>query len=449
MSQSIGMVSLGCAKNQVDAEQMLFLLQQAGYNILPEPAGADVVIVNTCGFIESAKTEAIDNILAMAQLKAEGSVGKILVTGCLAQRYQEEILKELPEVDGVLGTGSYYDVVSAVKQLLDGAEGIEEYGDIQAPVQECGRILTTPKHYAYLKIAEGCDNHCAFCIIPTLRGKYRSRPMEKLIEEAKELAASGVKELIVVAQDTSRYGIDLYGERKLAELLRELCKIDGFVWVRVHYLYPDEMSDELIDVLANEPKIVKYLDIPIQHIDDGILKKMNRRGNSKYLKALLTKLRDRIPGLVLRTSLITGLPGEGEKEFEALCDFLREYKLERVGAFAFSPEEGTRAAKMEYPDAEVARQRADVVEEIQSRIMDEWNESMMGKKLQVLCEGYDADEECWYGRTFADSPDIDGRILFDSEEELTPGDFVTVEVTDACDGELIGVMEDAENDNCE
>ena len=449
MSQSIGMVSLGCAKNQVDAEQMLFLLQQAGYNILPEPAGADVVIVNTCGFIESAKTEAIDNILAMAQLKAEGSVGKILVTGCLAQRYQEEILKELPEVDGVLGTGSYYDVVSAVKQLLDGAEGIEEYGDIQAPVQECGRILTTPKHYAYLKIAEGCDNHCAFCIIPTLRGKYRSRPMEKLIEEAKELAASGVKELIVVAQDTSRYGIDLYGERKLAELLRELCKIDGFVWVRVHYLYPDEMSDELIDVLANEPKIVKYLDIPIQHIDDGILKKMNRRGNSKYLKALLTKLRDRIPGLVLRTSLITGLPGEGEKEFEALCDFLREYKLERVGAFAFSPEEGTRAAKMEYPDAEVARQRADVVEEIQSRIMDEWNESMMGKRLQVLCEGYDADEECWYGRTFADSPDIDGRILFDSEEELTPGDYVTVEVTDACDGELIGVMEDAENDDCE
>ena len=449
MSQSIGMVSLGCAKNQVDAEQMLFLLQQAGYNILPEPAGADVVIVNTCGFIESAKTEAIDNILAMAQLKAEGSVGKILVTGCLAQRYQEEILKELPEVDGVLGTGSYYDVVSAVKQLLDGAEGIEEYGDIQAPVQECGRILTTPKHYAYLKIAEGCDNHCAFCIIPTLRGKYRSRPMDKLIEEAKELAVSGVKELIVVAQDTSRYGIDLYGERKLAELLRELCKINGFVWVRVHYLYPDEMSDELIDVLANEPKIVKYLDIPIQHIDDGILKKMNRRGNSKYLKALLTKLRDRIPGLVLRTSLITGLPGEGEKEFEALCDFLREYKLERVGAFAFSPEEGTRAAKMEYPDAEVARQRADVVEEIQSRIMDEWNESMMGKRLQVLCEGYDADEECWYGRTFADSPDIDGRILFDSEEELTPGDFVTVEVTDACDGELIGVMEDAENDDCE
>lgn len=448
MSQSIGMISLGCAKNQVNAEQMLFLLRVAGYEILPDPDGADLVIINTCGFIEDAKAEAIDNILAMGELKKEGRIGKILVTGCLAQRYQMEIVQEMPEVDGVLGTGSYYDIVSAVGKVLAG-ELVSEFGDINAPQPEPQRILTTPEHYAYLRIAEGCDNHCAFCIIPQLRGRYRSRPMEELLKEAQDLADSGVKELIVIAQDTSRYGIDLYGERKLAELLQKLCAIDGFVWVRVHYLYPDEMSEELIDVLANEPKIVKYLDIPIQHIDDGILKKMNRRGNSKYLKALLTKLRDRIPGLVLRTSLITGLPGEGEKEFEALCDFLREYKLERVGAFAFSPEEGTRAARMEYPDAEVARQRADVVEEIQSRIMDEWNESMMGKKLQVLCEGYDADEECWYGRTFADSPDIDGRILFDSEEELTPGDFVTVEVTDACDGELIGVMEDAENDDCE
>lgn len=448
MSQSIGMVSLGCAKNQVDAEQMLFLLQQAGFEIHAEPAGSDVVIINTCGFIESAKTEAIDNILAMAALKAEGSISKILVTGCLAQRYQQEILKELPEVDGVLGTGSYYDVVGAVKQLLSGREGLEEYGDIQAPVQECGRILTTPRQYAYLKIAEGCDNHCAFCIIPALRGRYRSRPMEKLIEEAKVLAAGGAKELIVVAQDTSRYGIDLYGERKLAELLRELCRIDGIVWVRVHYLYPDEMSDELIDVLASEPKIVKYLDIPIQHINDGILKKMNRRGNSKYLRELLRKLRQRIPGLVLRTSLITGLPGEGEKEFDELCDFLREFRMERVGAFVFSPEEGTRAAKMEYPDTEIARQRADFIEELQSRIMDDWNESMMGKRLQVLCEGFDADENCYYGRTYADSPDIDGRILFESEQTLEPGDFVTVEVTDACDGELIGVMEETEHDDC-
>ena len=441
-------ISLGCAKNLVNCEQMMALVRDSGHTLLKTPEGADVVVINTCGFIDSAKSEAIDNILQMAALKAGGQIRKILVTGCLSQRYGEQILEELPEVDGVLGCGSYVDIVDALEEVMAG--GTPKYfGSIDAPVDEGDRILATPEYSAYLRIAEGCDNHCSYCVIPSLRGKYRSRPMDKLIEEAKELAVSGVKELIVVAQDTSRYGIDLYGERKLAELLRELCKIDGFVWVRVHYLYPDEMSDELIDVLANEPKIVKYLDIPIQHIDDGILKKMNRRGNSKYLKALLTKLRDRIPGLVLRTSLITGLPGEGEKEFEALCDFLREYKLERVGAFAFSPEEGTRAAKMEYPDAEVARQRADVVEEIQSRIMDEWNESMMGKRLQVLCEGYDADEECWYGRTFADSPDIDGRILFDSEEELTPGDFVTVEVTDACDGELIGVMEDAENDDCE
>ena len=449
MNQSIGMISLGCAKNQVDAEQMLFLLQQAGYLIQPQPEGADLVIVNTCGFIESAKTEAIDNILAMAQLKTEGKIGKILVTGCLAQRYQEEILQELPEVDGILGTGSYYDVVGAVRQLLSGAEGLRDIGDIQAPIRECGRILTTPKHYAYLKIAEGCDNHCAFCIIPALRGKYRSRPMEKLVEEATGLARSGAKELIVVAQDTSRYGIDLYGERKLAELLQALCRIDGIEWVRVHYLYPDEMSEKLIDVLADEPKIVKYLDIPIQHIDDDILRKMNRRGNSEYLKDLLKRLRARIPGLVLRTSLIAGLPGEGEAEFEKLCEFLREYRLERVGAFAFSPEEGTRAARMEYPDTEVARRRADLIEELQSRIMDDWNASMMGKKLQVLCEGYDADEECYYGRTYADSPDIDGRILFDAEKEIEPGTFVTVEVTDACDGELIGVMEEAENDDCE
>lgn len=445
----IGFISLGCAKNQVNCEHMMYLLRQAGHEILSDVRGADVVIINTCGFIDSAKSEAIDNILAMANLKAQGDVGKILVTGCLSQRYQDEILQEMPEVDGILGTGSYNEIASAVDEVLAG-EVAKHMGDISAPLDEFGRILTTPEHYAYLKIAEGCSNYCAFCIIPYLRGKYRSRPMDDVLYEARTLADNGVKELIVVAQDTSLYGTDLNGGKPmLSELLRQLCQIDGIHWVRVHYMYPDEIDDELIDTIASEPKIVKYLDIPIQHIDDGILKKMNRRGNSKYLKALLTKLRDRIPGLVLRTSLITGLPGESEKEFEALCDFLREYKLERVGAFAFSPEEGTRAAKMEYPDAEVARQRADVVEEIQSRIMDEWNESMMGKKLQVLCEGYDADEECWYGRTFADSPDIDGRILFDSEEELTPGDFVTVEVTDACDGELIGVMEDAENDDCE
>ena len=447
MSQTIGMISLGCAKNQVNAEQMLFLLRVAGYEILPDPDGADLVIINTCGFIEAAKTEAIDNILAMGELKKEGRVGKILVTGCLAQRYQMEIVQEMPEVDGVLGTGSYYDIVSAVGKVLKG-ELVSEFGDINAKLQEPQRILTTPEHYAYLRIAEGCDNHCAFCIIPQLRGKYRSRPMEELLKEAQDLADSGVKELIVIAQDTSRYGIDLYGERKLAELLQKLCQIEGFVWVRVHYLYPDEMSDELIDVLANEPKIVKYLDIPIQHINDNILRAMNRRGNGEYVKKLLTKLRERIPGLVLRTSLITGLPGEGEAEFEQLCEFLKEFKLERAGTFAFSPEEGTKAALMDYPDKEIAQERADIVNELQSRIMDEYNASCEGKTMQVLCEGYDPGEECYYGRTYADSPDIDGRIWFTASRHVKTGDFVDVRVVGAYDGELTGILEeDMEDDD--
>ena len=448
MSQTIGMISLGCAKNQINAEQMLFLLRVAGYEILPDPDGADLVIINTCGFIEDAKTEAIDNILAMGELKKEGRVGKILVTGCLAQRYQMEIVQEMPEVDGVLGTGSYYDIVSAVGKVLSG-ETVAEFGDINANLPEPQRILTTPEHYAYLRIAEGCDNHCAFCIIPKLRGRYRSRPMEELVKEAQDLAESGVKELIVIAQDTSRYGLDLYGERKLAELLRRLCRIDGLVWIRVHYLYPDEMSQELIDVLANEPKIVKYLDIPIQHINDEILRKMNRRGDGAYVRQLLTKLRHEIPGLVLRTSLITGLPGEGEAEFAQLCDFLKEYKLERVGAFAFSPEEGTRAAEMEYPDTEIAKQRADMVAEIQSRIMDEYNDSCVGRVMQVLCEGYDPDEDSYYGRTYADSPDIDGKIWFTAEKHIKTGDFVDVHVVDTYDGELVGVLEEEYNDDCE
>lgn len=448
MSHTVGMISLGCAKNQVNAEQMLYLLRQAGYEILPDPDGAELVIINTCGFIDSAKSEAIDNILAMGALKQEGSVGKILVTGCLAQRYQQEILEQMPEVDGILGTGSYYDIVNAVNQLLSG-HAYQRFDDINAPVDETGRILTTPEYYAYLKIAEGCDNHCAYCVIPSLRGKYRSRKMEDLLAEARALASDGVKELIVVAQDTSRYGIDLYGERRLADLLRELCRIDGFVWIRVHYLYPDEMSDELIDVLKTEAKIVKYLDIPIQHINDTILRRMNRRGNSAYLKTLLTRLRNEIPGLVLRTSLITGLPGEGEAEFEELCAFLREYRLERVGAFAFSPEEGTRAAEMEHPDSEVAQQRAEIVAELQSRIMDDYNESKLGETMQVLCEGYDPEEDSYYGRTYADSPDIDGKIWFTASRHIKTGSFVDVRVIDTYDGELVGILEEDTNDDCE
>ncbi len=441
MKNRVGLISLGCAKNQVNAEQMLFLLQEAGYEILPDVLGADVVIINTCGFIDSAKSEAIDHILAMGQRKEEGLVGKILVTGCLSQRYQDEIMEEMPEVDGVLGTGSYGQIVEAVEKLLHG-EQVSLFGDIHAPVDEVGRILTTPDHYAYLKIAEGCDNRCSYCVIPALRGKFRSRTMDDCLYEARMLAEDGVKELIVVAQDTSRYGIDLYGKRMLPELLRELCKIEKLHWVRVHYLYPDEMTDELIRVIASEPKIVKYMDIPIQHVNDKILKLMNRRGTKAELDALFAKLRREIPDVVIRTSLITGLPGEGEEEFEELCTWLKEQKLERVGAFAFSPEEGTAAARMEYPVEEVAVRRAEIVAELQSRIMDERNAARIGTKMEVLCEGYDGENDCYVGRTYADSPDIDGRVLFQAPEGARAGNFYDILISDVSDGDLLGRIQE-------
>lgn len=440
MGKRVGVISLGCAKNQVNAEQMMFLLQEAGYEILPSVEGADVVIINTCGFIDSAKSEAIDNILAMAALKQEGVIGKILVTGCLSQRYQGEIMQELPEVDGVLGTGSYSDIVAAVEELLAG-QTVSRFGDIHAPIDEVGRVLTTPEYYAYLKIAEGCDNHCAYCVIPSLRGKFRSRTLEDCLYEARMLAEDGVKELIVVAQDTSRYGIDLYDERKLPELLRELCKIEKLHWIRVHYLYPDEMTDELIEVIATEPKIVKYMDIPIQHVNEKILKRMNRRGTRAELDALFAKLRREIPNVVIRTSLITGLPGEGEAEFEELCDWLRANKLERVGAFAFSPEEGTAAARMEYPEEEIAVRRAEIVSELQSRVMDECNEARLGTVMEVLCEGYDPETDRYFGRTYADSPDIDGRVVFEGNG-VKVGNFFMVKITGVCDGDLTGICEE-------
>lgn len=435
MPHTVSFISLGCAKNQVDCEQMMYLMAQAGYEISPEPENVDLVIINTCGFIDAAKSEAIEHILATAQKKAEGLVGKILVTGCLAQRYQQEILTELPEVDGVLGTGSYYDVVAAAKQVLEGTR-VQEFDSVHRPVEETGRILTTPEHYSYLKIAEGCDNCCAFCVIPKLRGKFRSRKLEDLEEEARRLAENGTKELIVVAQDTSRYGIDLYGTRMLPELLRRLCRIEGIHWIRVHYTYPDELSDELIDVIAAEPKIVKYLDIPIQHVNDTILKRMNRRGNKAYLEALFTKLRARIPGLVLRTSLIAGLPGEGEAEFEELCEFLRRYRLERVGAFAFSPEEGTPAARMDYPDEEIARHRVELIEELQSDVLDDWHAAQFDQIMEILVEDWDG--SYYYGRSYADSPGIDGTVRFESEREHRPGEFVQVQILGAEDGELTG-----------
>ena len=441
---NIGFISLGCAKNQVDCERMMYRVQEAGHTVCPDVVGCDVVVINTCGFIDSAKTEAIDFILSTAGLKADGYVGKILVTGCLSQRYQEEIMKEMPEVDGVLGTGSYTQIVPAIEALLEGKQ-VVDFGSIDAPEQETGRILTTPEHYAYIKIAEGCDNRCSYCIIPSLRGKYRSRQMDDVLYEARMLAASGVKELIVVAQDTSRYGTDLGdGRRLLPDLLREMCKIDGIHWIRVHYVYPDEIDDEFIEVMATEPKIVKYLDIPIQHCNSKILDLMNRRGNGEYIRELFNTMRSRIPGLVLRTSIITGLPGEGEAEFEELCAFLREQRLPRVGAFAFSPEEGTEAAKMEFPDHEVAVRRAELLEMIQSEIMDEYNASMIGKTLEVLVEAYDEENEQYYGRTYADSPDIDGQVWIACDEPLVEGTFIQVCIDSCIEGDLAGYVVEAE-----
>ena len=440
---NIGFISLGCAKNQVDCERMMYRVQEAGHTVQSGVVDCDVVVINTCGFIDSAKSEAIDAILRMGQLKEQGRISKILVTGCLAQRYQQEITEQMPEVDGILGTGSYTRIVPAIEKLLQG-ENVTDFGSIDAPEVETGRILTTPEHFAYIKIAEGCDNHCAYCVIPSLRGKFRSRSMDDVLYEARVLAANGVKELIVVAQDTSRYGTDLAEHKRLLpELLRQLCAIEDLHWVRLHYVYPDELDDELIDTIAKEEKIVKYLDIPIQHCNDAILKRMNRRGDGEFLRELFGKLRARIPGIVLRTSVITGLPGEGEAEFQELCEFLKEQRLERVGAFPFSPEEGTPAAEMEHPDSETAQARAQMIETIQSRIMDDYNAAMMGKTVEVLVDGFDEEYEQFYGRTFADSPDIDGRVWIATSEAIPEGQFVSVCIDGTVDGDLSGYLVEA------
>ena len=439
MSYHVAFISLGCAKNQVNCEQMMATAQAAGHTVIGAPEGADVVVVNTCGFLSSACEEAIDNILEMAELKKAGQIKKILVTGCMAQRYKDDVLNELPEVDGILGTGSYGDIATAIDEVMEQGLRPCHMGNIHTAEQGGARILSTPPWYAYLRIAEGCDNHCAYCVIPSLRGKYRSRPMNEILDEAAELASAGVKELLVIAQDITRYGTDFNGEHQLAKLLRELCKFD-FEWIRLHYLYPDEITDELIDTIAEEPKILPYLDIPIQHCSDKVLKLMNRRDTKASLLALFDKLRERIPGLVLRTSLIAGLPGEGEEEFEELCEFLRDVEIERAGVFPYSPEEGTRAARMERVDTEEAKRRAELAVDVQSDIIDAYNESVLGEEREVLCEGFDSQAQMFFGRSYAESPEIDGRIYFTADEEVAPGTFVTVRFTDTMDGELTGEM---------
>ena len=438
---NVAFISLGCAKNLVNTEQMMALCRDAGHTVTGDPNGADVAVLNTCGFIESAKSEAIDSILELAELKNQGKLKKLLVAGCLSQRYPDDIRAELPEVDGMLGTGGYTDIVSAVERVMAG-ERPELFGDIHRTGEDGARWVTTPPWTAYLKIAEGCSNGCAFCVIPRLRGRYRSRPMAALLAEAKELADSGVKELIVIAQDITRYGLDLGDGTTLADLLTQLCRLD-FHWIRLHYLYPEAVTDELIEVIAREKKIVHYLDIPIQHCNDGILAKMRRRNTKAELVELFAKLRAAMPDVVIRTSLICGLPGEGEAEFEELCQFLREQKLQRAGVFQFSPEEGTLAAAMENQvDPETAGRRVELVVDLQSRIMDQYNEDRLGTCMEVLCEGFDAEAGCYAGRTYADSADIDGRVLFTAAGLVPAGEFVWVRITGVSDGDLTGEMEE-------
>ena len=433
----IGLISLGCAKNLVDSEHMLARLREAGHEIVADMDDAEVGIVNTCGFIESAKTEAIETILETAQYKQNGKMQGLVVTGCLAQRYREEIESDLPEVDVICGTGSYENIVDAV-QAAYGHEKRAYFGAMEQADLNGQRSLLTPGYTAYFKIAEGCSNTCAYCIIPKLRGKYRSRDFDTLLQEAQLLSDAGVKELIVIAQDTTKYGVDLYGERRLPALLQELCKMD-FTWIRLHYLYPDQITDELIDVIAQQEKIVKYLDIPLQHASKRILRAMRRPGDRQSLTALIQKLREHIPGVVLRTSLIVGLPGETEEEFAELCGFLQEVRIERAGVFEFSPEEGTAAAEM--PDQiaeEIKERRRLIVEELQSGVMDEYNLSRIHEEMQVLCEGFEEDTGLYYGRTYADSVEVDGKVWFASKEPCQAGDFVQVRIDDSLGADLSG-----------
>lgn len=434
----IGLISLGCAKNLVDSEHMLCRLRDAGHEIVQDMDEADVGIINTCGFIESAKSEAIETILETAQNKQHGKMRGLVVTGCLAQRYRVEIEEKLPEVDVICGTGSYEDIVEAVQSAY--AQHKRTYfGPMEQADLEGDRIRLTPGYTAYLKIAEGCSNTCAYCIIPKLRGKYRSRDFDALLQEARVLSDAGVKELIVIAQDITKYGIDRYGKRRLADLLRALCQLN-FTWIRLHYLYPDQITDELIDVIAQQDKIVKYLDIPLQHASGRILRAMHRPGDRQSLTALIGKLRDRIPGLVLRTSVIVGLPGETEEDFTELCTFLQDVQIERVGVFEYSAEEGTLAAQMpDQIDDETKQNRRLIVEELQSGVIDGYNLSRLHQEIDVLCEGLDEQTGQYYGRTYADSVDVDARVWFVSDTPCTEGDFVCVRIDDTLGADLYGV----------
>ena len=434
-------ISLGCDKNLVDSEVMLGLLDAKGYQMVDDETLADVIVINTCCFIHDAKEESIQTILEMAQYKTEGRLKALIVTGCLAQRYQKEILEEIPEVDAVLGTTSYDRIVETVEEALAG-NGHLELADVDAlPLVDVKRLVTTGGHYAYLKIAEGCDKHCTYCIIPKIRGNYRSIPMERLLKEAEELAEQGVKELILVAQETTLYGKDLYGEKSLSKLLRELCKINGIRWIRLLYCYPEEIDDALIQVMKEEKKICHYLDLPIQHANDTILKRMGRRTSKQQLEKIVKKLRQEIPDIALRTTLITGFPGETQEQHEELMEFVDEMEFDRLGVFTYSPEEDTPAAEMsDQISEEVKEERQAELMELQQDIVFDQAEDMIGQEVLVMIEGKVADENAYVGRTYKDAPNVDGLIFINTDEELMSGDFAKVKVTGALEYDLIGEL---------
>lgn len=434
-------ISLGCDKNLVDTEVMLGLLASKGYEMTDDEQEADIIVINTCCFIHDAKEESIQNILEMAELKKEGKVKALIVTGCMAERYKDEILEEIPEVDEVLGTTAYDKILDAVDAALEGNQEVI-LSDIDAlPLPETKRLVTTGGHFAYLKIAEGCDKHCTYCIIPKVRGNYRSVPMERLVNEARELAEQGVKELILVAQETTLYGKDLYGEKSLHKLVRELCNISGILWIRILYCYPEEITDELIQVMKEEPKVCHYLDLPIQHANDTILKRMGRRTTKQELVNIVEKLRSEIPDICLRTTLITGFPGETAEQHEELMQFVDEMEFDRLGVFTYSPEEDTPAAGMpEQIEEEVKEDRQAEIMELQQEIAFDKAEDMIGREVLVMIEGKVADENAYVGRTYRDAPNVDGLIFINTNEELLSGDFARVKVTGALDYDLIGEL---------
>ena len=439
MAVKVGMVSLGCAKNRVDGEMMMASLKNAGYQLCGDPARADVAIVNTCGFIEDAKKESIGEILELARLKREGRIRAIVVTGCMAERYRGEIRRELPEADAVAGIGANADIAELVARALQGEK--PEAFPPKSRLPLCGeRVQSTPAYTAYLKIAEGCDNRCSYCAIPMIRGRYRSRPMEDAVREARRLAENGAKELILVAQDTSRYGDDLYGRLALPELLDRLCEIEGLRWIRLLYCYPDYITDELLETVARREKVAKYIDLPLQHVSERVLKAMNRRGGRESISALIRRMREKIPGLTLRTTLITGFPGETERDFEELCEFVRDTRFERLGCFAYSQEEGTPAASLPGQiDEGTKRRRMELIMEQQMSIMQETGEAQVGRTLPVLVEGFDQKERCWFGRSERDAPEIDGEVFFTAPGEKPEiGGFARVKITGCEDCDLTG-----------